>query len=278
MRPNGVRGALVACAVLALGLTGCGQEEPAGEELTLQERIAEPDSAPPAGELEKLGSSEFAERTLDALGESGSLAFTTSTTTVGGQVPGTTSLYGAFRFTDGGTDQYSTGTGPSAADMVVLDDVLYMRSAQLGLGDKWLQLHLGQGSDSMYGFAARAHDPVAVLSPMREPAAFSFEEADEVDGVATNRYRVVVSAEAYLEGLQMPTRMATMLPEEITTRVWVDADDRIRRFEQEIEVPAAQGRESTTSRTDVRYSDFGLPVEINAPDATDVTNQLQQDA
>ena len=259
-----------------LALSACGQDEPA-EPKSLLESIEEADQGPPAEDLRELGADTFAPAALAALEEAGTLAFRTETTTVGGQVPGTTKLHGALRVDDEGVDQYCTGTGPAAADMVVLDDVLYMRGEGTGLGEKWLKMRLGGGSESMYGFAARAHDPVSLLAPMAEPREFAFEGTEEVDGVAANRYRVVVSSEEYLKGMRMPVAMAGSLPDEVTTYVWVDGDDQLRRVEQEIVVPAREGAEETTSTTDIRYSDYGLAVEISAPPAEDVTNQLSGD-
>lgn len=272
MRPTSVRLTLAGSLVACLALAGCTGHGSASEAPSLADRIAQPDTGPGAEELVELAATEFADRTLDALATAGTLAFATSTTTTGGQAPGTTRLQGALRLDGSRVDLYSTGSGPGAADLVLIDDVLYMRE---GPGGTWLQLDLGAGEESMYGFAARAHDPLALLGAMREPKEFAFSGTHDVDGIATNRYRVVVSARAYLRSLRMPASMASTLPAAITTDVWVDADDRIRRFEQEVVVPAGQGRGRTTTRTEVSYSDYGLPVEIVAPDATDVTGQLR---
>lgn len=269
------RHAPVVLLLAGLLLSACGADEPS-DPPSLTEVIAEPDKGPPADDLRKLDASSFAPAALEALADASTLAFRTETTTVGGQVPGTTELHGALRIDGEDVDQYCTGTGPAAADMVVLDDVLYMRGESTGLGEKWLKMHLAGGSESMYGFAARAHDPVALLTPMADPLDFAFEKAEKVDGVDTYRYRVVVSSEEYLRGLRMPVQMAASLPDEVVAQVWLDGADQIRRIRQEIEVPAREGAEATTSTTDVRYSDYGLAVEIEAPEAEDVTNQLSR--
>jgi hypothetical protein len=255
-------------------LAGCGQDAEPSEPQSLRDAIEEPDRGPPAEDLRELAADEFAPTALAALAEVGSVAFRTTTTTVGGQVPGTTELHGALRIHEGRVDQYSTGTGPAAAELVVLDDVLYMRSEQTGLGEEWLKMHLGEGTESMYGFAARAHDPVSLLEGMADPIEFEFEGPDEVQGVATHRYRVVISAEDYLAGLRMPLQMADSLPDEVSAQVWIDGAGHVRRVLQEIAVDAREGVEATTSTTDIHYSDHGIVVEIRPPDAADVTNEL----
>ena len=71
-----------------------------------------------------------------------------------------------------------------------------------------------------------------------------------------------------------PAAMADMLPEELVTEMWVDADNLPRKFAQTIEVPAVGGGQPTTSSTEGTYSDFGTDVEIEAPPADQVTEDM----
>ena len=61
--------------------------------------------------------------------------------------------------------------------------------------------------------------------------------------------------------------MADMLPKELVTDMWVDADNLPRKFAQTVEVKAPGGGPATKSNTEGTYSDFGTDVEIEAPPA-----------
>jgi hypothetical protein len=73
--------------------------------------------------------------------------------------------------------------------------------------------------------------------------------------------------------MEFPAAMADMLPDDLVTDMWVDADNLPRKFTQTIEVPAVGGGKPTTSTTEGTYSDFGTEVDITAPPASEVTEQ-----
>ena len=73
--------------------------------------------------------------------------------------------------------------------------------------------------------------------------------------------------------MDFPAAMADMLPKEMVTEMWVDADNLPRKFAQTMEVPAVGGGQATSSTTEGTYSDFGADVEIEEPPASEVTEQ-----
>jgi hypothetical protein len=149
---------------------------------------------------------------------------------------------------------------------------MYMKSADLGTGDKWLKIDLSD-PDSLFGMLGKATDPAVMLKAMEEPKKLELVGSEEVDGVVTNHYRITLDPAQYLDAMDFPAAMTDMLPQELVTEMWVDADDRPRQFEQTMEVPAMGGGKPTTSTTRGTYSDFGTDVEIQAPPASEVTEQ-----
>jgi hypothetical protein len=64
------------------------------------------------------------------------------------------------------------------------------------------------------------------------------------------------------------------MPEDIAVEMWVDADNLPRKFRQELEVPAMGGGPASSSTTEGTYSDYGTDVTIEAPPASEVSDDL----
>jgi len=109
---------------------------------------------------------------------------------------------------------------------------------------------------------------------MQSPKLLELVGTEDVDGVATNHYRITMDPSQYLAAMEFPAAMADMLPKELVTEMWIDADNLPRKFTQTIEVPSAAGGAATSSTTEGTYSDFGTDVEIEAPPADEVTEDF----
>jgi hypothetical protein len=119
---------------------------------------------------------------------------------------------------------------------------------------------------------AKATDPEAMFKAMETPKKLELVGTEDVDGVATNHYRITMDPDQYIEAMGFPAEMASFLPEELVTEMWVDGDDLPRKFSQTVEVPGAGGAKPTTSTTEGLYSDFGLDVDIEAPPASETAD------
>ena len=80
-----------------------------------------------------------------------------------------------------------------------------------------------------------------MFKALEEPKKLELLGAEDVDGVATNHYRITLDPAKYLAAMEFPAAMADMLPEELVTEMWVDADNLPRKFAQTLEVPAVGG-------------------------------------
>ncbi|WP_210504282.1 hypothetical protein [Nocardioides xinjiangensis] len=243
------------------GSESASPEEPAEEAETETEDPAE---ASPA----ELTADDFYPSVMDAMREAETFAFETTTGTAGQ----TQTMTGEARFSDAGIEMQASSTGAQAMEMILLGKAMYMKSPELGTGGKWLKIDLSD-PNSLFGMIGKATDPEVMFKAMEAPKKLELVGSEEVDGVETNHYRITLDPSQYLDAMEFPAAMADMLPEEMVTEMWVDADNLPRRFAQTLEVPAVGGGQPTTSTTEGTYSDFGLDVEIEEPPAGQVTEQ-----
>ncbi len=247
---------------------GDESSDTAGDEPT-DDATEEPEEseAPEAATLPELSADDFYPSVMAALEDAGSFSFTTTSDSAGQAQE----MTGEARFGDDGVEMKATGTGAQAMDMILVDKAMYMRSPALGPGDKWLKIDLSD-PNSLFGMIGKATDPEVMFKAMQSPRKLELVGSEEVDGVQTNHYRITMDPTSYLKAMDFPAAMGDMLPKELVTEMWVDADNLPRKFEQTVEVKSAGGQ-ATSSSTTGTYADFGTDVEIEAPPASQVTQQ-----
>ncbi|NYE36994.1 hypothetical protein F4692_002127 [Nocardioides cavernae] len=232
------------------------------------EATSEETDAPAEASLAELSTDDFYPSVMDALRDAETFAFSTTSGASGqSQV-----MSGEARFSDAGVEMKASSTGAQAMDMILIDKAMYMKSPDLGTGDKWLKIDLSD-PNSLFGMIGKATDPEVMFKAMEAPKKLELVGSEEVDGVETNHYRITLDPSQYLKAMEFPAAMAEMLPKELVTEMWVDADNLPRKFAQTMELPGTGGGAGTSSTTEGTYSDFGLDVDIQAPPASEVTEQ-----
>ncbi|MEO5662260.1 MAG: hypothetical protein ABIR39_03165 [Nocardioides sp.] len=233
----------------------------------------EPDETEEAsGDLEELSADEFYPALMTALQEAESMGF--SVTTTGGATA--TEMTGVMEYEDDGISMEASSTGDQALEMVMLDQILYISGGGLPLpdGKKWFKVDMSD-PDSLFGALGKSTDPKLMFKAMETPKEFELLGTEEVDGVETNHYRVVMDTKAYADALDLQAEVAKFLPKDIGIEMWVDADNRPRKFHQELEVPSMSGGgKPTLSTTEGTYFDFGTDVEVEAPPAAEVADNI----
>jgi hypothetical protein len=237
-----------------------------GTEESTDDSAEEPEEA--ESSLTELSAAEFYPAVMGALQDAETFAFETTSDTAGQAQ----TMSGTARFDDEGIAMQATGSGAQAMDMILLGQAMYMKSPDLGTGDKWLKIDLSD-PDSLFGMIGKATDPEVMFKAMETPKKLELVGTEEVDGVETNHYRITLDPTQYLKAMEFPAAMAEMLPKELVTEMWVDADNLPRKFTQTTEIAAMGGGKPTSSTTEGTYSDFGTDVEIEAPPASEVTEQ-----
>jgi hypothetical protein len=261
-------GAAAVVLSLGAGLTACSEDAGSSTDEGTEETTEETE-APAEASLTELSADDFYPSVMDAMREAETFNFQ-SDTGVAGQAQ---TMSGQARFGDDGVEMKASSTGAQAMELILLGKTMYLKSPELGAGDKWIKIDLSD-PNSIYGMIGKATDPEVMFKAMESPKKLELVGTEDVDGVSTNHYRVTMDPAKYLDAMQFPAAMADMLPEELVTEMWIDADNLPRKFTQTIEVPGVSGGAPTTTTTEGTYSDFGTDVEIEAPPADQVTEDF----
>jgi hypothetical protein len=225
-----------------------------------------------AGDLEELTAEEFYPAMMAALQAAGTMGF--SVVTTGG--PTATEMSGQMRYDDEGIDMTGSSTGGEPLEMVLLDKIMYLSGGGLPLpdGKTWLKVDLSD-PNSLFGQLGKSTDPSNMFKAMEAPKRFELVGTEDVDGVETNHYNVVMDTSSYAKAMEMPAEMSGMLPTEIAIDMWLDADNQPRKFSQELALPDMTGSgQPTKTKVEGSYYDFGTDVVIEAPPAAEVADNI----
>ncbi len=219
--------------------------------------------------LAELSADDFYPSVMAAMREAETFSFET----VSGVAGQSQTMSGQARFSDGGMEMKASSTGPQAMELILLGKAMYMRSPDLGTGEKWVKIDLSD-PNSLFGMIGKATDPEVMFKAMESPKKLELIGSEDVDGTPTHHYRITMDPTQYIAAMEFPAAMADMLPKELVTEMWVDADHLPRKFAQTIEVPAVAGGAATSSTTEGTYTDIGTDLEIEAPPADQVTEDF----
>jgi hypothetical protein len=149
-----------------------------------------------------------------------------------------------------------------------VDGVLYL---ELPGQSGWIGFDLDQaaqqaGVPGLFDGAtagASALDGTAALSRLQQVSEVTAEGEDTIDGVATERYAVVIDAQAALDSV-VPGNTATLPPaasDEVQGTLWIDGNDLVRRLVVE---------DPNVGRVQLDIVELGVPVDVEAPPADQV--------
>lgn len=252
-------------------LTGCGSSEEGSSSGGSSDSSSSSGSSEESGDsgseqaAEPLTKADFGDRIYAAFKDAGTLKFTLDQSGSGASIKGTGEA-------DLSGDQPASKvmTGANGTDeAIVVDGFFYLKSAQIGTGDKYLKVDpkAKDGLGAFVGALGGNSDPSKILQVMNQASEVTAEGQEEVDGEPTTKYHVVLPRAAFAKALGSDARVTQLLPEQIEFDMWVDGEDRVRKQVQQLEVA---GQKSTTT---VTYSDFGKPVDIEAPPASQTTTK-----
>jgi hypothetical protein len=157
-----------------------------------------------------------------------------------------------------------TGMG-TPTDMTLLDGSMYI--AMPGSNGKFMKMDLTDpnGPLGSMGNTIGGMDPKALLDQM-SPDVFKkvvFRGTQTVNGQQLQRYTVTLDTTAVPMLQGMPKSATASLPKSMTYDLWLDDQGRMAQFKMLMK--------KVLSMT-MTYSDFGAPVDITAPDPSDVTS------
>ncbi|MFW6775198.1 hypothetical protein ACOACO_13010 [Nocardioides sp. CPCC 205120] len=278
--------AATSLSVLAVsGLAACGsddsdnadngndssQSDDSGDSEDSGDGDAVDDSRFGVAEGEEVPVDEFAEAYGEAIDQMDTAAVTMETTS-----GGTTSvLEGVVAFDAESPEMEMEGEfAPGmSGTMIMVDNVMYVPAD--ATGSQYLSIDLGAGGNPLGQSFKAAYDGESAQQ-MFETAATGVVSLgeEEVDGATVDTYEVTIDAMASLEALGMGDLAAAGgadMPEEFTYVVGFDEDGNVVRYDQTI--PSIAGQPETTQS--MTYSDFGIEVDVEAPDPSTVTDSTE---
>jgi hypothetical protein len=210
---------------------------------------------------------------------SGVIPDDTSATTVG------QASFGKPRQMRLATDLTELGQGP--IDMIVDDNLVYMRGTafeQLAGEGKWLLVDLESDNPAAAPFKSLATGQndvgIALVYLYGVTDATDTGDEQEIRGVNTRRYEgtadLEAAAEAAPEEFAEPLQDAIAslrvggIEHEVETVVWIGDDGLVHRVRYVYALGPSQG--GGHMETEIDFSDFGAPVELDVPPDEDVVN------
>ena len=173
------------------------------------------------------------------------------------------------------------GTGPAASltmdamgqsiELRVVDGVVYLGgplAAMLGGGSPWVGLDLSTVDLSGLGLDPEqltgSFDPQQVAATLGSAADVERDGEETVDGETLERYTVTLDPSALAE--LVPGAAAALPTEPVEQTVLLDDADRLRELTMGLPLPTGE-----TATLNLRMSDYGADVTVEAPPAADVT-------
>ena len=151
--------------------------------------------------------------------------------------------------------------------MCLLDQKLYMNMGEM-TEDKFLKVDLTDESNPFAKQWAEMMDQMDPAKQMAElkDAVISFEqkgEAKTIDEVEAQRYVVEVDPSKIKAFKELPAAAARKIPDTIVYTMYVGPDDLLRRMEFDL----------GGVKTRVDFSQWGEPVDIEAPPADEISDK-----
>lgn len=180
------------------------------------------------------------------------------------------------------------GSGNIDSELYSSGFTMYMRSESFGMSapgvKEWIEIDL-QATGEELGFDLGAfqqlgqNDPTASLDFLRGAKSVDEIGSEEIRGTTTTHYRAVIAWDSVVQEVPEDARPAMEAnvelikewtgEDEMTFDVWLDDEGRMRR--QAMEFAYVQGPAAgTTMDMTVEMFDFGVDVDIQLPDPSDV--------
>ncbi|AEI13549.1 LolA-like protein [Cellulomonas gilvus] len=265
-----------AAAALALTLTACGgsddttpDDAPSSGGAVATEPADDETSEAPEPSGDELTAENFADVLAASVADGVSYRMTMEMTSDNADVSSTSEA--EVEMLDGSPAMRMTSTSMGIeTETILLDGVYYMNLGEM-TGGKFLKI---DASDPDNPFAESVQGLDDAADPAKSIEAFkdsieSLEKVGEedVDGVPTTHYRLVVDSSAMSEqlaGLTGGEGTAPSLPATFDYDIWVDGDNRLAKMETEV-------MGSTVVTT---YSDWNdSSIKVTAPSADEITTE-----
>jgi hypothetical protein len=155
----------------------------------------------------------------------------------------------------------------SAIETIVTGGFYYMKAPMLHTAKPWLKIdpNAKTGMGALVGQLGGNSDPSKSLGAMFGASKVTKVGSENVAGVATTHYTVVLPRSALASAMKYPEQIINLLPKSLTYDTWVDGADLVRKVTSNLTV---QGHRTTT---EISFDHYGDKVNIAAPPASQTT-------
>jgi hypothetical protein len=278
-RTQPVRRALAAAAVASLlgaGLAACGDKSTSASDAGSSASSSSSSTAAPAGNAQ--AGQQVAPAQFVSTVEKGVAASTTAHMSMSmdlGQM-GRISAQGQVDYTANPPEMAMTMTLPMAgakqADMRLVGGMLYMSMGQL-TGGKFVKIDPNDPSGPLAGAGLGQMldqmDPAKMLTKLESGiSSVTYVGREDVSGRQLDHYKMSVDTAAMLKSMggAMASQAPSGMPKTITYDVWLDDQQRFAQMTMQLPVSGA------TATMKKELTDWGAPVDITAPPASQVTD------
>lgn len=164
------------------------------------------------------------------------------------------------------TMEIPAGGSTTKADIRLVDGILYMSMGQM-TGGKFVKVDPADESGPMGGMGDLGGmldqmDPTAMLEKMRSSVRRVTFEGDDAHGA---HYVMTIDTAEMARSMHLPAEASGQLPSTLSYDLWLDEESRLSRMTMDLPVAGA------TASIEMNASDWGEPVSIEAPPASEVT-------
>jgi LppX_LprAFG lipoprotein len=160
----------------------------------------------------------------------------------------------------------SPALGGQAIELRLVDKVLYMNMGQM-TNNKFVSYDLSDKNNLPPGMdqLTSTLNPLAAFDSLEEGVQSVVLVGDEeVNGEQLAHYKVTVDSSKLDQLKQLPTQAD--LPKTVTYDIWLDDQNRIRKITMSTDM------DSAPMTSEVEFSNWGEPVDIAAPPASEVVD------
>lgn len=174
-------------------------------------------------------------------------------------------------------------------DMIYIDRAIYMKMPMGAKASKpWVKMtaeQLSKGSGTDLSKQMEQSDPSHFLDMLEKNGKILSKTPDQVDGQQATKYAVEVDITKMLNSLgeKTPAGVDTSKVKPVPMNVWLNSDNLPVQIEMDMgammkQIATSSGQKAPAgmdnAKMTAKYSDWGQPVDIKAPPASQVTDKL----
>ncbi|MGN6635246.1 MAG: LppX_LprAFG lipoprotein [Oryzihumus sp.] len=172
---------------------------------------------------------------------------------------------------NGVAEHLTMKVGSMPMELILKSPAIYLKSAALPVGDKWVVAKEG-GTDMLSRQLAPLFEQIKQMQPEQQVSNYAVADQkvvgqETVDGVATTHYTSSPTAAQIKKALApaLAAQLSDADLKDLKVDMWVDAQNRPHKV---VSTMTAKGQKVSTT---VLLSRFGEPVTITAPPAAQTT-------